>query len=130
MDVTLGKKFAHEFKITKDTSTLFIRLSKDKNPLHLDNDFANKKGFGKKIAHGNIQNCFLSYFVGELFPIREIVIVSQSIAYKSPAYEGDVLGFEAKIINHVESVSVYELNFNFKVKSKVISKGTLILKKV
>ena len=76
--------------------------------------FSFQKGLNQKIIHGNIQNCFLSYFVGEIFPIKEVMILSQSIKYKNPVYENETLSFEAKVINYVESMKVFEFNFKFK----------------
>ena len=63
MTIKLGTIFNHKFKVTKETSNLFINLSQDRNPLHVDDNFSISKGFKSKVTHGNIQNCFLSYFV-------------------------------------------------------------------
>ena len=113
MNIKEGDKFVHEFRITPEISDLFIKLSQDKNPLHIDDNFSISKGFKSKVIHGNIQNCFLSYFVGEIFPIKEVVILSQSIRFKNPVYENDILFFDSKIVNFVESIQVYEFKFKF-----------------
>ena len=113
MIVNVGTSFNHKFMVTKETYDLFINLSQDRNPLHIDDNFSISKGFKSKVIHGNIQNCFLSYFVGEIFPIKEVVILSQSIRFKNPVYENDILFFDSKIVNFVESIQVYEFKFKF-----------------
>ncbi len=128
MIVKLGTKFTHEFKVTKETSDLFISLSQDRNPLHVDDNFSISKGFKLKVIHGNIQNCFLSYFVGEIFPIKEVVILSQSIKFKNPVYENDTLTLESNVINYVESMKVYEIKFKFKNSINIVSQGSLMIK--
>ena len=128
MIVKLGTTFTHEFKVTKETSDLFISLSQDRNPLHVDDNFSISKGFKLKVIHGNIQNCFLSYFVGEIFPIKEVVILSQSIKFKNPVYENDTLTLESNVINYVESMKVYEIKFKFKNSINIVSQGSLMIK--
>ena len=128
MIVNVGTSFNHKFKVTKETYDLFINLSQDRNPLHIDDNFSISKGFKSKVIHGNIQNCFLSYFVGEIFPIKEVMILSQSIKYKNPVYENETLSFEAKVINYVESMKVFEFNFKFKNSISIVSQGSLMIK--
>ena len=128
MNIKKDSKFIHEFKITKTTIDLFIELSEDRNPLHVDANFSISKGFKAKVAHGNIQNCFLSYFVGEIFPIKDVMILSQTIKFKNPIYENDHLFFESVVVNFVESISVYELKFNFKNSTNIVSSGNLMIK--
>ena len=128
MIVNVGTSFNHKFKITRETSDLFINLSQDRNPLHIDDNFSVSKGFKSKVIHGNIQNCFLSYFVGEIFPIKEVMILSQSIKYKNPVYENETLSFEAKVINYVESMKVFEFKFEFKNSISIVSQGSIMIK--
>ena len=128
MIVKEGFKFFHEFKVTKQISDLFIDLSQDRNPIHVDDDFSISKGFKSKVTHGNIQNCFLSYFVGEIFPIKEVIILSQTIKFKNPVYENDILFFESKIVNFTKSVNVYEFEFEFRNSINIVSKGSLMIK--
>ena len=128
MVVKEGTIFNHEFKVNKETSDLFIKLSQDRNPLHVDENFSISKGFKSKVTHGNIQNCFLSYFVGEIFPIKEVMILSQTIKFKNPVYENDVLTFESKVVNYIESIKVFEFNFKFKNSENIVSSGSLMIK--
>ena len=128
MIVKEGFKFFHEFKVTKQISDLFINLSQDRNPIHVDDNFSISKGFKSKVTHGNIQNCFLSYFVGEIFPIKEVIILSQTIKFKNPVYENDTLFFESKIVNFTKSVNVYEFEFEFRNSINIVSKGSLMIK--
>ena len=128
MNINEGTKFIHEFKVTKETTDLFIEISQDRNPLHVNDDFSISTGFKSKVIHGNIQNCFLSYFVGEIFPIKEVIILSQTIKFKNPVYENDILTLESKVVNYVESIKVYEFKFKFMNSISIVSQGGLMIK--
>jgi len=117
--------FVHSFVVTKDLYKGFIELFGDKNPLHVDDTFAMEKGFHGKVMHGNILCGFLSYFIGECLPTRDVIIHSQAIQYKHAVYLDDVLAFEAKVDGIYESVNAVEFIFTFRnAENKIISKGT------
>ena len=76
--------------------------------------------------HGNILNGFLSYFIGEMLPIKDVIIHSQKIDFKNPVYLNDQLQFQAKVSGIFESVKAVEFKFNFmNSDSKIVSKGTI-----
>jgi 3-hydroxybutyryl-CoA dehydratase len=111
--MTSGKTYTHTFKVTPDIYEGFIKISNDKNPLHTDNDFALSKGFKGKVMYGNILNSFVSYFVGECLPVKNVIIYAQSIKYSLPVYLNDELTFHAEVTGVFDSVHVYEFKFYF-----------------
>ena len=124
-----GTTFNHKYTVSNETVDNFARLSNDKNPLHTDNEFAKSKGFKSKVVHGNIQNCFISHFVGECLPLKNVMILSQEIKYKAPVYINDMLFLNIIIVNVFDSVKLIELNFNFKNKNdRTISTGKIKIK--
>ena len=126
MDFKLDDKFNLQFQVTDDTYEGFIELFNDRNPLHTDERFAQEKGFKGRVMHGNILNGFLSYFIGEALPTKEIIIHTQEIQFKNPVYLNDTLSFEAIVSGVFESVQAIEFKFNFRNKEqKVVSKGKI-----
>ena len=124
-----GDFFEKEFCVNEKFLDTFIYLSKDKNPIHTNNEFANRYGFKKKIVHGNIQNVFLSYFVGEMLPVKNIVIISQKISFFKPLYQNEKFRLFSEIKNITQSVSVVEFKFKFiNSEDEIISNGELIIK--
>lgn len=130
MDISVGQKFSHIFKINESQIDSFRLLSGDNNPLHINSKYAIEKGFNEKIVYGNLQNCFLSFFVGEMFPIKNVIIISQSINYNKPVYNKNIIKLQAEIINIFESIDVYELKFEFVNKKQRVSYGKIFLKKI
>ena len=109
-----GDVFEHTFVITEQIYKGFIDLFNDKNPLHTNAEFAADKGFESKVMHGNILNGFVSYFIGECLPLKNVIIQTQEIKYTKPVYLDDSLDFRAEIVDVFESVNMMEIKFFFK----------------
>jgi acyl dehydratase len=115
-----------KFIVSHDIHQGFIQNFKDENPLHTDEEFAQQKGFKGKVMHGNILNGFLSYFIGECLPTKNVIIHAQDIQYKNPVYLNDELSFFAEISGVFESVNTVEFKFSFKnLQDKTVAKGKI-----
>jgi 3-hydroxybutyryl-CoA dehydratase len=119
-----GGILTHQFLVSESVYQYFQKCSGDKNPLHTDDSFARNKGFKERVMYGNILNAFVSYFIGECLPTKDVIIHSQDIVYKKPVYLNDQLNFEAKIDGIYESVETVEFSFKFINSDKqVVAKG-------
>ena len=118
--------FVENFIVSEEIYKGFIAIFKDKNPLHTNPQFATEKGFQSMVMHGNILNGFLSYFIGECLPTKNVIIHSQEIQFKNAVYLNDKLEFNAKVIGVYESVKAVEFKFNFKnADEKIVAKGII-----
>lgn len=124
--MNVNDQFVRQFTVTDDIYQGFIRLFEDKNCLHVDKQYAVAKGFHNVVMHGNILNGFISYFIGECLPIKQVMIHSQEIKYAKPVYCNDTLIFTALITDVIESVNVIVFKFNFKNRDDVaVAKGKI-----
>jgi 3-hydroxybutyryl-CoA dehydratase len=125
-DFNLNDKYEQTFALSSDVYNGFIQVFKDNNPLHTDEQFAQTKGFKGRVMHGNILNGFISYFVGECLPAKNVIIHSQEIQFKQPVYLNDKLLFETIVTGVYESVNAVEFRFNFKNdQQKTVAKGKI-----
>jgi 3-hydroxybutyryl-CoA dehydratase len=108
-----GDKFTRDFVISEKTYTGFCETFNDRNPLHVDKAFAQKRGFKDIVMHGNILNGFISFFVGECLPVKHVILQSQGIKYHNPFYLNDKIKFEAEIVDVFESVGMADFKFIF-----------------
>lgn len=121
-----GDRFTEYFTVTTEIYEGFLLLFKDQNPLHTNLQFANSKGFGGPVMHGNILNGFLSYFIGECLPIKNVIIHSQEIQYKKPVYLNDELQLQVEVTGIYESVNAIEMKFSFKKNDQdTVAKGKI-----
>ena len=79
MEINLGDRFSIERVVTDRLIRDFAALSGDHNPIHLDEEFAATTRFGRRIAHGMISGAFISALLGNEFPNRNIVYLSQTM---------------------------------------------------
>ncbi|MCW3116063.1 MAG: hypothetical protein JWM28_145 [Chitinophagaceae bacterium] len=122
----LNDKFRQEFSVSENVYNGFLAVFQDNNPLHTDNAFAQARGFKGKVMHGNILNGFLSYFIGECLPTKDVIIHKQEIQFKNPVYLNDTVFFEAVICDIYESVKALEFKFTFKnAEGVVVAKGKI-----
>jgi 3-hydroxybutyryl-CoA dehydratase len=122
----LEDTFDKPFIVSSEIYSGFIKLFKDENPLHTDEQFAKTKGFKGRVMHGNILHGFISYFIGECLPVKNVIIHSQEIEFKNAVYLNDELQFKAVITGIYESVNAVEFKYDFKnAASKIVAKGKI-----
>lgn len=112
-DFQLNDVYQDCFAVTEEVYFSFQQCSGDYNPLHTDENFAKSKGFPQRVMYGNILNAFLSCFIGEKLPTKEVIIQSQEIFYKNPVYLNEELSFEAVVAGVYESVRTVEFKYKF-----------------
>lgn len=126
MNLEIGQIFKIAYNVTAEVYSSFQICSKDFNPLHTDEDFAHDKGFTNIVMYGNILNAFISNFIGECLPIKNVIIHSQSIAFKNPVYMNERLIFNAMITDIFDSVNTVEFKYKFiKSNDKIAAKGLI-----
>lgn len=123
---SVNQEFNYNYSISGEVFDFFQKCSKDFNPLHTDTDFAIKKGFPERVMYGNILNAFLSHFIGEGLPTKNVIIHSQSIVYRNPVFMNETLEFKAIVSDIFEAVNTVEFKFKFiKPNGKIAAKGVI-----
>lgn len=126
MDFQLNNCYKQQFTIYEDVYYHFQMCSNDRNPLHTDENFAHSKGFSEKVMYGNILNAFISFFIGECLPTKNVIIHSQTIAFSNPVFMNEKLDFEARISGIYEAVNAIEFKYKFiKSDGKIAAKGLI-----
>jgi 3-hydroxybutyryl-CoA dehydratase len=121
-----GDVFTQSFQVSTEIYEGFKLLFNDLNPLHTNEEFAKGKGFTGKVMHGNILNGFLSYFIGECLPTKNVIIQTQEIKFLRPVYENDKLTLHAEIEEVFESVNTIEFKYYFENQNKIkVARGKI-----
>ena len=76
---------------------IFSELSNDKNPIHLDSNFASKTNFGRKIVHGMLIASLFSGLLGEKMPGKGTIYLGQTITFIKPVFINETVTASVEI---------------------------------
>ncbi len=107
----------------------FSELTLDKNPIHLDEEYAMQSRFGKRIVHGFLVGSLFSAVFGTKLPGEGAIYLHQEMDFRKPVYHGDEITATVTIteINKEKSV----LYFDTKCENEhgdIVIEGKAILK--
>ena len=99
VSVSVGQKITFSKTVTDDYLVSMAKVSGDTNPLHLEDSYANKTRFGKRIAHGVLAASFISAAIGIKLPAEDetAVYLSQNLRFMRPVYVGDNITAELEV---------------------------------
>ena len=90
-DFEPGQRASLRRTFTDEDVRRFAELTRDTNPLHLDDEFAAKTRFGRRIAQGMLTASLFSTIMGTLLPGTGAIYRSQTIKFLFPVYVGDTV---------------------------------------
>jgi 3-hydroxybutyryl-CoA dehydratase len=129
MEIKKGDNFEVEYQVTEKIYNGFIDLFDDRNPLHTDEKFAREKNFSGRVMHGAILNGFLSNFIGEQLPVKNVVVLTYAISFTKPVYLGDKLKLTATVTEVFDSVNCVDIKYQFRNSlDNIVGKGNISIK--
>lgn len=90
-EIIIGMEVSYSQTITDTDIKTFSGISGDKNPIHMNDDYANKSRFKRRIAHGLMSASYFSALFGTKLPGEGSIYVSQSLQFKRAVYLGDTV---------------------------------------
>ena len=121
-----GDRYQQSYDVSPAVYQGFMGLFNDRNPLHTKDSFARQKGFEKAVMYGNILNGFLSHFIGEALPVKNVIIHTQEIKYILPVYLNDRVKLTAEVEDVFDSVKAVAFKFHFENQDgKKVAKGKI-----
>lgn len=107
-NISVGDSYELKKTITDNDVLMFAEVTGDKNPLHLDDEYAKGTIFGERIAHGMISAGVISGVIGMYFPGPGTTYLSQDIRFLKPVKIGDTVTVELEI-NEIEAKSKFDV---------------------
>ena len=98
-DIEIGMTRYLRKVITDEDIEMFAQVSTDRNPVHLDDAYAQDTIFEGRIAHGMLTAGLISAVIGEQLPGHGTVYMAQSLKFLAPVRPGDLVYAEVKVTN-------------------------------
>jgi len=95
--------------ITSDDVDVFVKLTGDNNPLHVDNAYASKTMLQGKIVHGMLTASFISTLIGTKLPGKGALWYEQHTRFIKPVYIGDKIRVWGKVKKKTPALRVLVL---------------------
>ena len=98
-DIEIGMIRSLRKVVTDRDIEMFAEVSTDRNPVHLDDDYAQDTIFEGRIAHGMLTAGLISAVIGEQLPGHGTVYLGQSLKFLAPVRPGDMGLAEVEVTN-------------------------------
>lgn len=113
--------FYHVF--TDNDVRKFSELSGDRNPLHMDNTYAEGTRFKQRLVHGMLVGSLCSRFVGMCIPGMRCLYLGQTLVFKSPVFIGNNIKVTGTVTSKSESTKILSINIVFTKGEEIVIEG-------
>ena len=122
-DIEIGMTRYLRKVVTDEDIEMFAQISTDRNPVHLDDDYAQDTIFEGRIAHGMLTAGLISAVIGEQLPGHGTVYMGQSLKFLAPVRPGDMVHAEVEVIDIEHAKRRVKLNCRCMVDGKKVLIG-------
>jgi acyl dehydratase len=102
----VGQTASYTRTVEERDVQLFAELSGDRNPVHLDAEYAAKTMFKERIAHGMYTGALISAAVACELPGPGTIYLGQQMTFEKPVKLGDTLTVRLEILEKLPKFKV------------------------
>jgi 3-hydroxybutyryl-CoA dehydratase len=112
-ELTVGQSYETGFVITAELIERFADVTGDHNPIHLDEDYAGKSIFKRRVAQVMLQAGLLSGILGCHFPGVGTIYLSQTLKFIKPVFIKDQITLRLKVLEIINEKNQVRLETLF-----------------
>lgn len=101
-EISNASHYEYSFSFTQDDVNGFAEISGDKNPIHLDEEFAAKSFFKKRIIHGFLGASVFSKIFAMVFPGKGTIYLKQDLKFMEPMFTKEEYKAFFTVTNHIK----------------------------
>ena len=121
-EATISKTFVF------DEVVAFSELSLDRNPIHLDKEYAKKGIFRDLIVHGLLTSSLISAVIANKLPGPGSIYLSQSLKFLKPVYHNEEVVAKVKIVDIKHEKLIIMLETQCFVNDIIVLDGIAVVK--
>lgn len=122
-DLEIGMTRSLRKIVTDQDIEMFAEVSTDRNPVHLDDTYAQDTIFEGRIAHGMLTAGLISAVIGEQLPGHGTVYLGQSLKFMAPVRPGDRVEAVVEVLSIDYARRRVQLKTEAKVGETTVLKG-------
>jgi 3-hydroxybutyryl-CoA dehydratase len=126
-DLSIGQEASLSNTVTADVISAFAEVSGDRNPVHVDADYAATTMFKERIAHGMLSAAYISAVFGMVLPGPGAIYISQTLNFKAPVKIGDTVVTTVKVAELVPEKKRAKFECVCTVNGKLVVQGEAVL---
>lgn len=126
----IGKTASFTKTISECDIYTYAGVMGDFNPIHINEEEAQKTIFGHRIAHGMLVGGLISTVLGNRLPGEGTVYLEQNLKFNAPVYIGDTCTACAKVTEILnQKKGIYRLETKvFNQNGRTVSEGYAVVK--
>ncbi len=126
-ELTVGQEASQSNTVTADVIGAFADVSGDRNPVHVDAEYAATTMFKERIAHGMLSAAYISAVFGMQLPGPGAIYISQTLNFKAPVKIGDTMVTTVKVAELVPEKKRAKFECVCTVNGKPVVQGEAVL---
>ena len=109
MKLSVGDTAEITRTIAESDIEAFADVTGDRNPVHLDDEFAKNTRFGRRIAHGMLTASLISSVLANHLPGEGSVYLGQTLQFVAPVFPGDEVTARVTVVEVRENRPIVKL---------------------
>jgi len=126
-DLELGMEASFVRTVEEADIEAFAQVSGDRNPVHMDPEYAAKTIFKERIAHGLLTASYISTVFGMVMPGPGAIYVSQTLNFKAPVKIGDTVTAKVVVVDLLSAKKRARFDCTCTVNGKVVLDGEAMM---
>lgn len=128
-ELYVGQSASISRRFTTQEVEMFSDLCMDKNPVHLDEEYARNSVFGNRIVHGFLTASLISGIIGSILPGNGSIYLNQNMNFRKPVYHNELLTATCTITNIREDKPIVTLETICRNEAgEIVVDGTALIK--